>query len=89
MSSTFKDRDMNLVLIIGLVTSLIASILMAYGRIFRTKHTIEKESNSHTEGLNKAEMTHRLIETRIAQLGAGLLILGFSIQIVAHIFFER
>ena len=39
---------------------------MVYGRIFRTKHTIEKESNSHTEGLNKAEMTHRLIETRIS-----------------------
>ena len=80
---------MNLVLIIGLVTSLIASILMAYGRIFRTKRTIEKESNNYTEGLNRTEMTHRLIETRIAQLGAALLILGFSIQIVAHIFFER
>lgn len=89
LSSILKDRDMNSVLIVGLVTSLIASILMAYGRIFRTKHTIEKESDSHREGLNRAEMVHRLIETRIAQLGAGLLILGFSVQIIAHIFFER
>lgn len=79
---------MNWTLIAGLVISLIASILMAYGRIFRTKHTIEKESGSNLgEGINKSEMKHRLNETRIAQLGACLLILGFSVQIVAHVIF--
>jgi hypothetical protein len=75
---------LNTILIDGLVVSLIASILIAYGRIFRTKHTIEKESDGNT-GLNRTEMQHRLIETRIAQIGAVLLVLGFAIQIFAHI----
>ena len=75
---------MNTILIDGLVVSLIASILIAYGRIFRTKHTIEKESDGNS-GLNRTEMQHRLIETRIAQIGAVLLVLGFAIQIFAHI----
>jgi hypothetical protein len=75
---------LNTILIDGLVVSLIASILIAYGRIFRTKHTIEKESDGNS-GLNRTEMQHRLIETRIAQIGAVLLVLGFAIQIFAHI----
>ncbi|MDQ6863323.1 MAG: hypothetical protein M3044_05825 [Thermoproteota archaeon] len=75
---------MNTILIDGLGVSLIASILIAYGRIFRTKHTIEKESDGNA-GLNRTEMQHRLIETRIAQIGAVLLVLGFAIQIFAHI----
>jgi hypothetical protein len=78
---------MNLVLIAGLVVSVIASILMAYGRIFRSKHEMEKESQG-TPGLNEAKMRHKLIETRAAQVGAILLAVGFTIQVIAHIMFE-
>jgi hypothetical protein len=64
----------------GLVINLIASILISYGRIFRSKKTIEKESI--TEGhKNVPEEKHRLIETRVAQVGAVLLAIGFAIQI--------
>jgi len=64
----------------GLVFNLIASILISYGRIFRSKKTIEKESI--TEGHeNVHEEKHRLIETRVAQVGAVLLAIGFAIQI--------
>lgn len=64
----------------GLVINLIASILISYGRIFRSKKTIEKESI--TEGHeNFHEEKHRLIETRVAQVGAVLLAIGFAIQI--------
>ena len=59
---------------------MIASILLSYGRIFRSKKTIEKESI--TEGhKNVREEKHRLIETRVAQVGAVLLSIGFAIQI--------
>jgi hypothetical protein len=64
----------------GLVINLIASILISYGRIFRSKRTIEKESI--TDGHeNVHEEKHRLIETRVAQVGAILLAIGFAIQI--------
>ena len=64
----------------GLVINLIASILISYGRIFRSEKTIEKESI--TEGHeNFHEEKHRLIETRVAQVGAVLLAVGFAIQI--------
>jgi hypothetical protein len=64
----------------GLVINLIASILISYGRIFRSRKTIEKESI--TEGHeNVHEEKHRLIETRVAQVGAVLLAIGFAIQI--------
>ena len=66
--------------IVGLILNLIASVMIAYGRIFRSKKTIEKESQ--TDGLeNIHEEKHRLLETRIAQLGAVLLSIGFAIQI--------
>ena len=64
----------------GLVINLIASILISYGRIFRSRKTIEKESI--TDGHeNIHEEKHRLIETRVAQVGAVLLAIGFAIQI--------
>ena len=64
----------------GLLINLIASILISYGRIFRSKKTIEKESI--TDGHeNVHEEKHRLIETRIAQVGVVLLAIGFAIQI--------
>jgi len=64
----------------GLVINLIASILIGYGRIFRSRKTNEKESI--TDGHeNVHEEKHRLIETRVAQVGAVLLAIGFAIQI--------
>jgi hypothetical protein len=60
--------------------NLIASILISYDRIFRSKKTIKKESI--TDGYeNVQEEKHRLIETRVAQVGAVLLAIGFAIQI--------
>jgi len=47
-----------------------------YGRIFRSKKTIKKESPE-----NVHEGKHRLIETRFAQVGAMLLSLGFATRI--------
>ena len=77
----------NILLIIGLVFNLVASLLMAYGRIFRSKETIKNESI--TQGnYNVHEENHRLKETRIAQLGAIIMVIGFAIQILGHVFFE-
>ena len=77
----------NIVLVIGLGISLLASIFMAYGKVFRKKEAIEEQSGSG-ERENKKEKEHRLKETRIAQIGAVLLIAGFSIQIAANLIFE-
>jgi uncharacterized membrane protein (DUF106 family) len=75
----------NNIVIIGLILNLIASFLIAYGRIFRSKKTIKKES--HTEaGHNQEEEKHRLKETRIAQIGAGLMVVGFAVQIIGNVF---
>jgi hypothetical protein len=60
--------------------NLIASVLIGYGRIFRSKKTIEKESQTRGEE-NVYEKRHRLLETRIAQIGAVLLAVGFAVQI--------
>jgi hypothetical protein len=60
--------------------NLIASILIGYGRIFRSKKTIEKESQTRGEE-NIYEQKHRLLETRVAQIGAVLLAIGFAVQI--------
>ena len=73
----------NSIVLGGLVTSLIASILLSYGRIFRSKKTIIKESKTdNTENVH--EEKHRLLETRVAQAGAVLLTIGFAIQIWGH-----
>ena len=68
----------------GLIINLIASILIGYGRIFRSKKIIQKESQNNGRE-NLYEERRRLIETRVAQLGAVLLTLGFSIQIWGNI----
>ena len=69
--------------IVGLGISLLASMLIAYGRIFRSKKTIMKESQ--TDGhQNIHEMKHRLLETRIAQIGAVLLSIGFALQLTGN-----
>jgi hypothetical protein len=64
----------------GLIINLVASILIGYGRIFRSKKTIEKESQTRGQE-NPYEKKHRLIETRVAQVGAVLLAIGFAVQI--------
>ena len=63
-----------------MILNLIASILIGYGRIFRSKKTIEKESQTRGEE-NIYEQKHRLLETRVAQIGAVLLAIGFAVQI--------
>jgi hypothetical protein len=74
----------NSIVLGGLVTSLIASILLSYGRIFRSKKTIIKESKTDNNE-NIHEEKHRLLETRVAQVGAVLLTIGFAIQIWGNI----
>jgi uncharacterized protein YqhQ len=69
-----------IVILTGLIINLIASMLIGYGRIFRSKKTIEKESRNEGPE-NVHEEKHRLIETRIAQIGAVLLSIGFAVQI--------
>jgi hypothetical protein len=68
----------------GLVINLFASILIGYGRIFRSKKTIRKESQTAGRQ-NEYEEKRRLIETRIAQIGAILLISGFAVQIWGNV----
>ena len=63
-----------------MILNLIASILIGYGRIFRSKKTIEKESQTRGEE-NIYEQKHRLLETRVAQIGVILLAIGFAVQI--------
>ena len=75
---------MNSLLIVGLIISVVASILIADGRIFRTKHEIDKESDN-PKGLNQPKMHHKLIETRMAQFGGVLLVLSFAMQLIAEI----
>jgi hypothetical protein len=70
----------NILILSGLILNLIASILIGYGRIFRSKKTIEKESQTRGEE-NIYEQKHRLLETRVAQIGAVLLAIGFAVQI--------
>jgi hypothetical protein len=77
----------NVMLVIGLDISSLASIFMAYGKVFRGKKAIEEQSGS-SERENQKEKEHRLRETRIAQVGAILLITGFSVQIAANVIFE-
>jgi hypothetical protein len=78
---------MNTVVITGLALSLVASLLIGYGRIFRTKDTIREESKTSGH-YNIREAHHRLVETRVAQSGAILLVSGFALQLIGNIFFE-
>ena len=68
----------------GLIMNLIASVLIGYGRIFRSKKTIKKESQTRGD-VNVHEERHRLIETRVAQIGAILLAIGFAVQIWGYL----
>ena len=75
----------NSVIIIGLIFNLIASFLIAYGRIFRSKETIKNESKTKGDH-NPFEEKHRLKETRVAQIGAIIMVIGFAIQIAGNVF---
>ena len=68
-----------IVIMAGLVIDVIAAFLMYYGKIFRSTETIEQMSK-HSEH----EIRHRKLETRLARLGAMLLIAGFIIQLVGY-----
>jgi hypothetical protein len=83
----YRRRMRNIMLVAGLGISLLASIFMAYGKVFRRRETIEEQSGS-TEIHNQKEKEHRMRETRFAQIGAALLILGFSVQIAANVINE-
>lgn len=67
------------IVLIGLIVDVIAAFLMYYGKIFRSTETIRKISK-HSD----YEIEHRILETRLARLGAILLILGFLIQIFGY-----
>ena len=67
------------IVLFGLIIDLIAAILIYYGKIFRSTETIEQMSK-HSEH----EIKHRTLETRLARLGAILIIVGFIIQILGY-----
>lgn len=77
----------NNIIILGLVLNLIASFLIAYGTIFRSKKTIEKLSRTDKDH-NPEEEKHRLKQTRLAQIGAVVMSTGFAIQIIGNSFFQ-
>ena len=52
-----------------------------------SKKIIQKESRTDKER-NLEEERQRLKETRIAQIGAAVMIAGFAIQIIGNIFFQ-
>ena len=74
-------------LVVGLSISLLASIFMAYRKVFRKRETIEEQSGS-TERQNQKEKEHRMRETRFAQIGAAILIAGFLYKIAANVIYE-
>ena len=71
---------LDIVIIIGLMVDVIAALMMYYGKIFRSTQTIEQMSQE-----SKHEIKHRIFETRMARLGAILLIIGFIIQIIGYL----
>ena len=42
-------------------------------------------NQTNPKGLNQPKMHHKLIETRMAQIGGVLLVLGFAMQLIAEI----
>ncbi len=70
---------LDIVIMIGLIVDVIAAFMIYYGKIFRSTETIEQMSK-HSEH----EIKHRILETRLARLGAILIIAGFVIQILGY-----
>ena len=69
----------DIIIVIGLLIDVVAALMMYYGKIFRSTQTIEQMSK-HSDH----EIKHRILETRLARLGAILLIIGFTIQIIGY-----
>lgn len=69
----------DIIIVIGLLIDVVAALMMYYGKIFRSTQTIEQMSQ-HSDH----EIKHRILETRLARLGAILLIIGFIIQIIGY-----
>ena len=69
----------DIIIVIGLLIDVVAALMMYYGKIFRSTQTIEQISK-HSDH----EIKHRILETRLARLGAILLIIGFTIQIIGY-----
>ena len=77
----------NIMLVVGLSISLLASIFMAYGKVFRKRETIEEQSGS-TERQNQKEKEHRMRETRFAQIGAAHFDSGFLCTNSCNVIYE-
>lgn len=58
----------------------VGAIFMYYGKIFRSGQTIEQMSKD-----SEHEIKHRILETRLARIGAILLIVGFVMQIIGYL----
>jgi len=71
---------LNSIILVGLILDLIAAFLMYYGKIFRSVEKIEQMSSE-----NIHEIKHRILETRLARIGAIFLIAGFFIQIIGYL----
>ena len=69
----------DIIIVIGLLIDVVAALMMYYGKIFRSTQTIEQMSKHSNH-----EIKHRILETRLARLGAILLIIGFVIQIIGY-----
>lgn len=69
----------DLIIVIGLIIDVVAAFMLYYGKIFRSTQTIEQIST-----FSKHEIEHRILETRLARLGAILLIVGFLVQILGY-----
>jgi hypothetical protein len=71
---------LELIILIGLITDLIAAFMIYYGKIFRSIETIEQMSN-----YSEHEIKHRILETKLSRIGSILLIVGFLIQILGYL----
>jgi len=70
---------LDIICIVWINNSLIAPILIYYGKIFGSIETAVKMTTYSKEGIK-----HRIFEAKLARLGAILLILGLPIQIIGY-----
>ncbi len=57
----------NIIILLELILDLIASILLYYGKIFRSKEKIEQMSKHSSE-----EIIHRKLETKLSYIGTNV-----------------
>jgi len=70
---------LDIICIVWINNSLIAPILIHYGKIFKSIETAEKMATYSKEGIK-----YRIFEAKLARLGAILLILGLPIQTIGY-----